>query len=710
MLQLIQSLSSGETKVIDLPSPAIKSGHILIKTTFSLISSGTERMILEFAKGSFLEKIKQQPEKASQVLDKIKSDGIVSTFESVQSKLDQPIELGYCNVGIVVSIGSNVKRFKVGDRVVSNGPHAEIVSVPELLCAHIPSNVRDEEAVFTVLASIGLQGIRLAKPSFGETFVVSGLGTIGLLTAQLLQANGCNVLGIDTDASKCKLATSLNIDSFHINKESNPLKWCINKTNSIGVDGVIITAATTSSDPITLAAQVTRQRGRIILVGVTGIEIQRDLFYKKELSFQVSCSYGPGRYDNSYENQGNDYPIGFVRWTEQRNFTAVLDSMSSKQLNTEKLISHKFPIEKGIDAYTLLLDQKPNLGILLEYKEKDLNLKPELKIKPELSENNYVEKDPVIGVIGAGNYSKRTLIPYLYKEKANINIIVANDSISPYYISRKFNIPNISTNSSDIFNYKICNTVIIATRHDSHAYFILEALKNNMNIFVEKPLCLNIHDLFKIKEMLYKIKANDHNSSTPLLMIGYNRRFSKYIKKIKDYLLKSNSKKAFIYTVNSGKIDKDHWINDINIGGGRLIGEACHFVDLLRFLSGSKIKSLNISYLENFQSLKDSFTIDISFDDGSIGTVHYFSNGSKSFPKERLEIFCDESIIQLDNFRKLKSWGTHIDKIPFSYKQDKGQQLCISSFINAIKDGRGSPIPLEEIFEVQECLLRALES
>lgn len=711
MLQLIQSLSSGETKLIELPSPAIKSGHILIKTTCSLISSGTERMLLEFAKGNILKKINQQPEKVSQVFNKIKTDGLVNTIATVQSKLDQPMELGYCNVGIVISKGKNVKQFDIGDRVVSNGPHSELVLIPETLCAHIPDNVSDEEAVFTILASIGLQGIRLAKPSFGETFIVSGLGLIGLLTSQILKANGCKVLGLDPDKSKCSIAESLGIDSLFISKETNALEWCMNKTNSIGVDGVIITAATKSNEPITLASEACRQRGRIILVGVAGLEIKRDLFYKKELTFQVSCSYGPGRYDNTYEELGIDYPIGFVRWTEQRNFSAVLEVMSSKLLKTNILISHRFPIENGEDAFNILLSETPNLGIILEYKQKKDIYKAKIKINPEKNIDSYKGEDPIIGIIGAGNYSRNTLIPCFYKEKANLNTIVANNPVAPYHIAKKFKIPYVSTNYSDIINSDKINTVVIATRHDSHASLLIEALNNKKHIFIEKPLCLRIEELRRIKEVLYMLLENKSKSSyMPVIMIGYNRRFSPYTTKIKEYLTRNECKKAFIYTINAGRIDKDHWIQNLNIGGGRLIGEACHFVDLLRFLSGSKIDKLIINYLEDNQGIKDSFTIDISFQDGSIGTIHYLSNGNKSYPKERLEVFCNQTIIQLDNFRKLKSWGSNLGKVPFSFKQDKGQQVCISSFLSSIKEGTPPPIPLEEIFEVQEFLLRAIKS
>ena len=369
MKQLLQSLSNGDRDLLDLPSPAVGRGHLLIRSTCSLVSAGTERMLVEFGKANWLDKARQQPDKVKDVIDKARSDGFFQTLDAVQSKLDQPLPLGYANVGTVVSVGSDVTGFQVGDRVASNGPHAELVAVPTHLCAPIPDSVSDEAACFTVLASIGLQGIRLAEPTLGETFLVSGLGLIGLLTAQLLLAQGCRVLGIDPDPSKCALAEELGAKALQISKGVDAVAWCLDHTSGIGVDGVLITASTSSSEPVHLAAQSCRQRGRIVLVGVTGLELRRDLFYKKELSFQVSCSYGPGRYDPGYEQHGHDYPIGFVRWTEQRNFQSVLQVLSNGAMRTDVLISHRFPIEHADAAYELLSSTEPSLGILLKYSE-----------------------------------------------------------------------------------------------------------------------------------------------------------------------------------------------------------------------------------------------------------------------------------------------------------------------------------------------------
>ena len=420
MKQLIQSLSDGSTVLADVPAPSIRKGQLLIRTTRSLVSAGTERMLVDFGKANLLDKARQQPDKVHQVIDKARTDGLFTTLESVRTKLDQPLALGYCNVGVVVAVGSEVSGFEVGDRVASNGPHAEFVSVPHRLCVRIPDGVSDEAAAFTVLAAIGLQGIRLATPTLGETFIVSGLGLIGLLTAQLLLAQGCKVLGLDPDKSKCTLAASLGITPLDLSSCSDPLDWCLSQTAGTGVDGVIITASTSSTDPVNLAAQCCRQRGRIVLVGVTGLELRRDLFYQKELSFQVSCSYGPGRYDSSYEIEGHDYPIGFVRWTEQRNFQAVMHSLATGSLRTQSLISHHFDITQASDAYQILTSKTPSLGILLCFPEgsaSDHSVIDLVSVKSTPFKSTLSAK-PLLGVIGAGNYSSRILIPAFAKAGA----------------------------------------------------------------------------------------------------------------------------------------------------------------------------------------------------------------------------------------------------------------------------------------------------
>ena len=502
MKQLFQSLSNGLTEVSQIPSPDLKPGFLLIRTTRSLVSAGTERMLVEFGKAGLINKARQQPDKLKQIYEKAFTDGLISTIDAVRSKLDQPIPLGYSNVGVVVGLGPGVNGFQLGDRVVSNGPHAEVVAVPQNLCALIPDDVTDDSAAFTVLASIGLQGLRLAQPTLGESFLVSGLGLIGLLTSQLLIAHGCKVFGVDPDIAKCELAETFVIKVLNLVDGVDPVSWCFEHTGGKGVDGALITASTSSSQPLHVAAQSCRQRGRIVLVGVTGLDLRRDLFYKKELSFQVSCSYGPGRYDTSYEEGGHDYPIGFVRWTEQRNFEAVLHSLSKGTLRTNELISHRFSIDQAASAYDLLGSPASSLGILLEYSGAADYSSFTLPLSGSKSVLNANLKSsiPSVGFIGAGNYARRMLIPAFAKAGATFHTIAASSGSGPVQIGRKFGFSFATTDVPSLISDPSCNTVVIATRHDSHASLVKEALRAGKHIFVEKPLCLTFEELKTIEQ------------------------------------------------------------------------------------------------------------------------------------------------------------------------------------------------------------------
>ena len=702
MKQFLQSLSTGISDLTDVPTPALGHQQLLIRTTFSLVSAGTERMLVEFGKASWIGKVRKQPDKVQQVLAKAKTDGLFSTLDAVQSKLDKPVALGYCNVGIVAAVGSGVSGFRVGDRVASNGPHAELVSVPQHLCALIPVGVSDQAASFTVLASIGLQGIRLAQPTLGETFVVTGLGLIGLLTAQLLLAQGCRVLGLDPDPSKCSLAAELGVTALNLSSGVDPVAWCLEQTDGIGVDGVLITAATPSSEPVHVAAQVCRKRGRIVLVGVTGLELRRDLFYQKELSFQVSCSYGPGRYDPAYEQLGHDYPIGFVRWTEQRNFRAVLHALDTGALRTEPLISHRFPIEQAAAAYELLSSPDPSLGILLQYPGSADPGQRTIALPAEPSASDALALhpgQPLLGVVGAGNYASRMLIPAFAKAGARFHTLAASSGIGPVRVGRKFGFRQASTDVPDLLADPSCNSVVIATRHDSHASLVQQALAAGKHVFVEKPLCLTAEELTAIEAV---------HTGEQLLMVGFNRRFAPLLLDLQQQLARLSGPKAFVYTCNAGSIPADHWTQDPALGGGRLLGEACHFVDLLRHLASNPIEDLHLHSAADSKPRADTFSLQLRFADGSIGTVHYFANGSKSFPKERLEVFVAGKVLQLDNYRKLKSWGIPGFRTRRLLTQDKGQQACCAAFLKAIEAGGPPPIPVSELFEVQRWLLEAV--
>ena len=696
MKQIIQDLISGQIIIRKIPMPLVKHGQLLIKSTTSLVSLGTEKMLVEFGKANLFNKIRQQPDKVKQVLNKIKTDGLIPTITTVQSKIDHPLPLGYCNAGEVISVGKGVSSLQVGDRVASNGPHAEIACVPENLCTKVPDNVADEVATFTVPSAIALQGIRLAKPTLGESFVVTGLGLIGLLSVQLLKAHGCRVLGIDFDENKLKLAEKFGAEVYNVKDGGNPVETGLFFSRDRGVDAVIVTASTKSSDPVQQAAKMCRKRGRIILVGVTGLELNRDDFYEKELTFQVSCSYGPGRYDQNYEQKGHDYPLGFVRWTEQRNFEAVLDMMAEGKLDVKPLITHRFPFHEAEAAYDVLLNDKTAIGILFEYNQEDDKKEEEGRattVEITSSETiSTVPGSPVVGCIGAGNFAKIILLPALKQTQARLKIIADLDPMASTHAAKKYKFGYSTTDHKQILEDPDINTVFITTRHDSHAQLLLESLEAGKNVYVEKPLALTIDELDKIQSSIL-------NNKSSILMVGFNRRFAPHIVKMKSLLDTKKQPKSFIFTINAGAIPADHWAQDPEVGGGRIIGEACHFIDLMRFLSGSPINEWSVQNMGN-DTLKDKVTINLKFKDDSFGSIHYLANGSKRFPKERIEVFCGGGIIQLDNFRKMKGYGWSGFKKMNLRRQDKGHKSEINAFIESVKNGKPSPIPFDELIEV----------
>jgi len=711
MKQILQNMGSGETSLVKLPVPSPGSTDLLISTTRSLISIGTERMLVEFGKANFIQKARKQPEKVKMVLEKVKTDGLATTVDAVKSKLDQPLPLGYCNVGVVSEIGSSVTEFSDGDRVVSNGPHASMVSVSRNLAAKIPDNVSDEEASFTVLGSIGLQGIRLAQPTLGETFVVTGLGLIGLLTVQLLRAHGCRVLGIDFDESKLELARQFGAETVSLSKGENPVDAGMAYSRGKGVDAVIITASTSSSDPVSQAARMCRKRGRIILVGVTGLELNRSEFYEKELTFQVSCSYGPGRYDDSYEGRGIDYPQGFVRWTQQRNFEAILDMISEQRIDVKPLISHHFEFNDAISAYDTLSDDKSALGIILNYPEMsdaDKAIKTVSISGSEEKTVSYKSADPVCGFVGAGNYASRVLIPAFKKANASLHTVLSRGGVSATHHGTKNGFSNATTDADAVLKNDEINTVAIVTQHNTHAQFVIDALKNKKNVFVEKPLALKLEEIDEI-ERVYKEIAEPNNVR---LMVGFNRRFAPQVAKVKELLAPIKQPKSFIFTMNAGAIPADTWIQDAEKGGGRIIGEACHYIDLMRFMAGSKIVDIQARRMGDSPTVdvsEDKASILLGFEDGSFGVINYFANGGKAFPKERMEVFANDAVLQIDNFRKLKGYGWPNFKKMNLMKQDKGQEACAVEFCRTIREGVAAPISAEELFEVSRASVEVAE-
>lgn len=712
--QILQSLKTGVTELVEVPAPRVRPGHVLVQTSRTLLSAGTERMLVAFGKANWLDKARQQPDKVRMVLEKLRTDGLAATFEAVKSKLDQPLALGYCNVGVVIEVGAGVEGLAVGDRVASNGKHAEVVCVPKNLVARVPDAVEDEVAVFTVLAAIGLQGMRLVKPTLGECVVVTGLGLIGLLTVQMLRAQGCRVLGIDLDPARLALAEQFGAEVVNPAAGGDVLAIAHAFSRGRGVDAVLITATTKSSEPVHQAAQMCRKRGRIVLVGVTGLELSRADFYEKELSFQVSCSYGPGRYDPAYEEAGHDYPIGLVRWTEQRNFEAVLDLMAAGQLDVAPLISHRFELAQAVEAYALLAGKEASLGIVLAYPQDAANLLSQRQValatatpsQDVAHHEKPLEGRVTVAFLGAGNYAGRVLIPAFKAAGATLHTVVSGSGVSAVHHGRKQGFAEASTDTDAVLADPAVDAVVIATRHDAHAGQVLAALRAGKQVFCEKPLCLT-------HEELAAIEAEARARPQQRLMVGFNRRFAPPTIRIKQLLATVAEPKSFIMTVNAGAIAADHWTQDKTVGGGRIVGEGCHFIDLLRHLAGAPITTWQAQSLGAHPALAvtdDKAVITLRFADGSVGTIHYLANGDKGFPKERLEVFCAGKVLQLDNFRSLRGWGWEGFSRMNLWRQDKGQMACAAAFVAAVERGEPCPIALDEVLEVSRVSIEAQEA
>ena len=698
MKQIIQSFKTGETILEDVPAPLVKRGQVLIKTTKSLVSLGTERMLVEFGKSNLISKARQQPDKVKMVLDKIKTDGLLPTLETVFNKLGEPLPLGYCNVGQVIAVGDDVAEFQVGDRVASNGQHAEFVSIPKNLVAKIPDSITDEEAAFTVIGSIGLQGIRLVEPTLGETIVVTGLGLIGLMTAQLLKANGCNVIGIDFDQSKLDIAETFGIQTINPASGDDPVKTVNELTNGIGADGVIITASTKSNDVISQAAQMSRKRGRIVLVGVIGLDISRADFYEKELTFKVSCSYGPGRYDDTYEQQGQDYPLPFVRWTEKRNFEAILNAISTQAIDVKSLITEIVDLENYKEIYGEIGHSKA-IASILNYKGSAYSNTVSIT-KPESKTNTSANKG--IAIIGAGNFTKMTMLPAFKGLNAQLETIISSGGVSGTALAKKFSISKSSTNYDDVLQDKSINSVVITTRHNLHAPMVIKGLKAGKNVFVEKPLALNNEELENI--------VDAYKSSNNTLTVGFNRRFSPFATKMKAVLGQSETPINVIATMNAGMIPSNVWVHDLAVGGGRIIGEACHFIDLITYLTGSKVMSVCMNAMgTDPEASTDNATLLLKYENGSTGVINYFANGSKSYAKERVEVYSQERTLVLDNWRVLKGYGFKgFNKM--KSKMDKGHKTQFSLLTDQINNGGKAIIPFEELINTTKASFAAIES
>ena len=697
MKQIIQDLKNGNTVLEDVPAPLVKPGHILIQTTKSLVSLGTERMLVEFGKSNLFQKAMLQPDKVKEVLNKVKTDGLKPTINAVFNKLGQPLPLGYCNVGKVVAVGKGVDDIFIGDRVASNGAHAEYVCVAKNLVAKIPENVSDEAASFTVIGSIGLQGIRLANPTFGETFVVVGLGLIGLITAQLLKANGCKVIGFDFDSAKVALAKQLGIDAVNPGDGVDQVAYVNNVTSNIGADAVIITASNKTNTIISQSAKMSRKRGRIILVGVVGLDISRGDFYEKELTFQVSCSYGPGRYDDDYEQKGIDYPLAFVRWTEKRNFETILQAISSNSIQVEPLITERVLLEDYLKIYTEMKVSK-SIASILVYPDKSNT--PSHSI--EINTNKFQKGDGVVGIIGAGNFTSAMILPCLKRNSAKLKYISSSTGLTGTVLAKKYNVSHSTTENDIIFKDEEVDLVLITTRHNSHAALAIEALRNGKNVFIEKPLALNKEELEKVIEV--------YKQSGKTLTVGFNRRFAPLAVEMKKALGTASTPMNIVATMNAGFIPSKVWIHDMEVGGGRIIGEACHFIDLITYLSGSKVKAVCMNALGTQpEENTDNASILLKYENGTNAVINYFANGSKAYAKERIEVYHQERTLVLDNWRKLKGYGFN-NFNSASSGQDKGHQNQFNLLIESVKNGGESIIPISELVNTTLASFAAVES
>ncbi len=696
MKQIIQDLKNGNTILEEIPVPQVRSGCVLIKTTRTLVSLGTERMLVEFGKANLVDKARQQPDKVKQTLDKLRTDGIMPTLEAVFNKLGQPLPLGYCNVGRVVEVGKGVTEFSVGDRVASNGNHAEYVCVPKNLVAKIPDNVTDDEAAFTVIGSIGLEGVRLLKPELGETIVVVGLGLIGLITSQLLVANGCRVIGIEFDQAKLDLAASWGVIPVNPAKGDDQIKVVESLTGGIGADGVIITASAKDDSVIHNACVMSRKRGRVILVGVIGLNMRRDDFYKKELSFQVSCSYGAGRYDEEYENKGHDYPLPYVRWTEKRNFETILMSIASGKLNVAPLITERVGLEDYLQIYGDMRKRGSIASIIRFPSEEKID-----RVVP-IEGNDFGKSGGKIGIVGAGNYTSATIVPCLKKCGAKVKYVSSAGGLTSKVVAKKVGAENATSDSSVIFSDPEVGMVIVATRHNLHSKMVLDALRAGKSVFVEKPLCLNAEELDSIVEA-YKVAP-----AGTTLTVGFNRRFSPFAVKMKSLL--GDGQMNIVATMNAGFIPKEMWVHDMEVGGGRIVGEACHFIDLCSYLAGSRVISVCMNALgENPEENTDNASILLKYENGSTAVINYFANGSKSYDKERVEVFSQGRVLVCENWRKLTGYGVKGFR-SMKGRLDKGHNNEFRLLNERLLNGGDSLIPIDSLVNTTKASFAAIES
>jgi len=703
MKQLLQNMKNGATTIVDVPVPTPRAGMALVKTAASLVSAGTERMVVEFAEKNYLGKARSRPDLVKQTLDKAKREGILPTVQAVFNRLDQPMALGYSSAGTIIGLGANMQGFQVGQRVACAGGgfavHAEYNVVPRNLLVPLPDSVDFESAAFATLGAIAMHGFRLAQPQVGERVAVIGMGLLGLLGAQIAAAAGCRVMGIDIDPQRIDLAHLLGLEAV---TREGAADSAVAFTANRGFDVVLICADTPSNDPVELAGAIARDRARVVAVGAVGLNIPRKVYYEKELSFINSRSYGPGRYDVSYEEEGRDYPIGFVRWTEGRNIESIVELMARDKLKVGPLISHRFPIDEAAQAYEVITGKKkePFLGVLLTYPGGEWKVESRTVHFPLSTSKTGSVK---LGVLGAGLYANATLLPAI-KNIADIELvgIASSGGLHAQHSGQKFGFKYATSSDEEILNDPNINTVAILTRHDAHAELVVKALNAGKHVFVEKPLAVNAEQLAQVTDVL--------TSARGLLTVGFNRRFAPLAQSLSAFISNRKEPLHAHYRVNAGYIPLNHWTHDEVLGGGRIIGEGCHFVDFLTFLVGAAPMRVSAYALPNGGKYReDNVSMTFTFPDGSIGVVDYLANGDKSFPKERVEVFCGGSIAILDDFVSLVTVKDGKKKEE-RRAQDKGWRSEMEAFARTIREGGTPPIPYEQLLGVTKATFAAVES
>lgn len=703
MQQLIQNVRSGELKVTDVPEPMVRPGHVLIANACSVVSAGTEKMVMELAKKSLLGKARERPDHVRRVLEKLRNEGFFNTIRQVLEKLDEPMTMGYSSAGVVLACGAGVQEFKPGDRVASNGPHAGVVCVPKNLCARVPDNVPFDRAAFTVLGAIALQGVRLARLGLGDTAFVVGLGLIGQITVALLRANGCRVLGTDLDAEKCRLALRMGAEQAGPGWGAGQI---LEQTRGLGADAVLLTASTKSDGPITLAGEAVRQKGRVVAVGAVGLNLPRRPYYFKEAEFVVSCSYGPGRYDPEYEERGHDYPAAHVRWTEQRNMQAVLDLMGAGQLDLSQLITHHFPIAEAESAYRLIeTGSEPYIAIVLDYPA------PDARPVDRCIQLRTAPADGKIGIgcLGAGNFARMVLLPAIQHTGAlQPRILCSASGLSAVHSGQKLGFEKATAEENEVFHDAGVKAVFILTRHDQHARQVIEGLRAGKHVFVEKPLALTVEEIAEIESVLAAAPE-----PKPLVMVGFNRRFSPAAVQVKQFFASVYDPLTVSFRFNAGPIPADHWTQDEIIGGGRIIGEACHAIDLATFLTGSppvRVFAESIGGASAPAITDDQCFITLRHANGSVSSIGYLAGGDKAFPKERVEVLGGGRLAVIDDFREVITSSGGKAKKARAWQQDKGHREEVAQFARVLAEGGACPISWEELRAVSLASILAVRS